>query len=374
MKIILLANTDWYLYNFRLSLAESIRSNGDQLTLLSPQGPYVKKIKNMGFKWIEINLSRKGNNPLKEIATIKQIASIYRAEKPDLVHHFTVKCVNYGSLAAKLAGVKKIINAITGLGYVFLNENTHTRIMRWIVEYFYRISLKNTTVVFQNEDDLQLFKRNRLITQGQASIIPGSGVDIDKFTQVKEPEGIPSVILIARLLRDKGVYEFVEAAKIIIEQSHHARFILVGDIDEGNPASLTKNELQDWVQKGVIEWWGWRDDVIDVYHCANIVCLPSYREGISRTLIEAGACGKPLITTNVPGCKQVVIDGENGFVVPQKNAEELAKALVKLIINPELRRVMGMRSREIVTEKFSSYIINSQTLALYEKIKGGINA
>ena len=370
-----MANTDWYLYNFRLSLAEFIRSNGDQLILLSPQGTYVQKLKNMGFKWIEINLSRKGHNPFKEIATISQIASIYRAEKPDLVHHFTVKCVIYGSLAAKLTGVKKIINAITGLGYIFLNENIKARIIRWIVKIFYRFSLRNTMVVFQNEDDLQLFQRNHLIIQDQTQIVPGSGVDIDKFTPIKEPDGITSVILIARLLRDKGIYEFVEAAKIIIGQSHNVRFILVGDIDEGNPASLTQNELQDWLEKGVIEWWGWRDDVINVYHSANIVCLPSYREGISRTLIEAGACGKPLVTTNVPGCKQVVIDGENGFVVPQKNAEELAKALVKLIINPKLRKVMGMRSREIVTKTFSSSIINSQTLALYEKIKeGGINA
>jgi glycosyltransferase involved in cell wall biosynthesis len=368
MKIIMMANTDWYLYNFRLSLAESIRSNGDQLTLLSPHGPYVQKLKNMGFNWIEIYLSRKRNNPFKEIVTINQIASIYRSEKPDLVHHFTVKCVIYGSLAAKLTGVKKIINAITGLGYIFLNENLNTRIVRWIVKKFYLFSLRNTMVVFQNEDDLQLFQRNSMITQGQAIVIPGSGVDIDEFKPVKEPEGIPSVILIARLLRDKGVYEFVEAAKMIIGQFYHARFILVGDIDEGNPASLTQNELQEWVKKGFIEWWGWRDDVINVYHCANIICLPSYREGISRTLIEAGACGKPLVTTNVPGCKQVVIDGENGFVVPQKNAEELAKALIKLIINPKLRKEMGIRSREIVTKKFSSSIINSQTLNLYEMI------
>jgi glycosyltransferase involved in cell wall biosynthesis len=369
MKIVLFANTDWYLYNFRLSLAETIKAKGHKLVLLSPRGPYVQKLKEMGYSWKEVKLNRKGFNPYEEIKTILTVRSIYKIEKPDLVHHFTIKCVIYGSIAGKILGVRKIINSITGLGFIFLNDNFRTRSIRWFVKAFYRISLKNTEVVFQNEDDCDLFINNHLVKQEQVTIIPGSGVDTDKFKPEKEPEGIPTVILIGRMLRDKGIFEFIEAARLINQSKIQARFILVGDIDAGNPASLTKELLQDWVHKGIAEWWGWSDDVVNIYHQASIVCLPSYREGISKTLIEAGASGKPLIASNVPGCRQIIVDGKNGFLVPQKNVGALVKALVKLISNPELRKVMGINSREIIVQKFSSKTINGQTINLYESLR-----
>jgi glycosyltransferase involved in cell wall biosynthesis len=366
MKIILFANTDWYLYNFRLSLAKSIKAKGHELILLSPSGPYVQKLEEMGYSWREVKLSRKGFNPIQEINTILAIRSIYKIEKPDLVHHFTIKCVIYGSIAGKIVGVRKIINAITGLGYVFLNDNFRIRSVRWLIKIFYRISLKNTKVVFENEDDCDLFINNHLVKQDQVTIITGTGVDTDKFKPEKEAGGIPTMILIGRMLRDKGVNEFIEAAKVINQGKIQARFILVGDIDAGNPASLTKDNLQDWVHQGIVEWWGWREDIINIYHQASVVCLPSYREGFSTTLIEAGACGKPLVASDVPGCRQIVINGKNGFLVPQKNVGELVKALVKLISNPDLRKAMGINSREIIVKNFSSKMMNAQTMRLYQ--------
>jgi len=367
VKIILFANTDWYLYNFRLRLAQEILARGHELILLSPDGLHAKKLKNMGFNWKKIDLDRKGGNPIREIRTLAQVVRIYSHERPDLVHHFTVKCIIYGSLAAKLSGIPTIINAVTGLGYIFLNNDLKTRIIRQIVKGFYQLALKNTQVIFQNEDDLKIFIENKLVKQNQSTVIPGSGVDTNVFKPVKNETAIPMVVIVSRMLKDKGIYEFVNAARMIKARGIKARFVLVGDVDEGNPASLSHDELSDWQKEDVVEWWGWRDDVVGIYQQASVVCLPSYREGISKSLIEAAACGKPLVATDVPGCRDVVIDGKNGFLVPPRDSTKLAEAISLLIGDERLRERMGKQSRQIAIKQFSLDKIIHATLLLYEK-------
>lgn len=374
MKIILMANTDWYLYNYRMPLLQALTKEGHEVLLLSPPGPYAKRIQAAKLNWIPIKLSRRGANPFAEILAILRLARLYRSEMPDLVHHFTIKCVLFGSLAARLAGIKKVVNSVTGLGYVFTRRDAFTIIAKPIVQLLYQLTLRGSQVIFQNQHDMDYFIQKRIVKPQQCVLIPGSGVDVAHFKPGPIPKGNALVVLPARMLWDKGIGEFVEAARLVKASVNKIRFALVGTPDEGNPMSILETTLKGWVESGMIEWWGWQDDMVAVYQQASVVCLPSFGEGLAKSLIEAAACGRPLVASDIPGCREVVENGVNGFLVAPHNAQALAKALVKLIINPKLRKVMGMRSREIVTEKFSSCIINSQTLALYKKIKGGINA
>ena len=375
MRILLFANTDWYLYNFRMPLVQTLQKEGHEVLLLSPPGPYAKRMQDAKLNWIPFKLSRRGANPFAEILTILRLARLYRCEMPDLVHHFTIKCVLFGSLAARLAGIKKVVNAVTGLGYVFTRRDAFTIMAKPIVQRLYQLTLRGSQVIFQNQHDMDYFIQKRLAKPQQCVLIPGSGVDITRFKPNPIPKGDALVVLPARMLWDKGIGEFVEAARLVKTSMNKTRFALVGTPDAGNPTSIPETTLKGWVESGMIEWWGWQDDMVSVYQQASVVCLPSYYgEGLAKSLIEAAACGRPLVASDIPGCREVVENGVNGFLVPPHNVQELAKTLVKLIINPELRRVMGMRSRATVTEKFSSQIINSQTLALYKKVKGEINA
>lgn len=368
MKAILFANTDWYLYNFRLPLAQALRGAGYEVVLLSPPGPYGPKLAAEGFRWQAFPLSRKGMNPVQEVGTIFRLRHFYRQERPDVVHHFTIKSVLYGSLAAHLAGVGKIINAITGLGYMFVSGARGARLLRPLVHTLYRLALRNTQVIFQNPDDLALFRQHRLLGNARIHLVRGSGVDTDVFTPSAEPPGDPIVMMTGRFLWDKGIGEFVEAARTLRQaQGTGARFVLVGDTYPDNPGAVAPEQLQAWVQEGVVEWWGWHDDMRKMLPQAHIVCLPSYREGMPRSLAEAGACGRPVVTTDVPGCREIVQDGVNGFLVPVRDAGALAEALHKLIEAPVLRREMGQRGRTLVEAEFSLRRIVAETLQVYNE-------
>ena len=365
MKIILFANTDWYLYNFRLELAKTLRTRGDEVVFLSPPGDYAAKLTGLGFRWIEFPFSRRGMNPLAELSAIYRLWLLYRREKPDLVHHFTIKCVLYGSTAAHLAGIPRIINAITGLGYVF-NKGNH--LLGILARFFYRLVLKNTQVIFQNPDDLETFIQAKLLHPTQAHLIRSSGVDLARF--IPEPEKSsqpPLVILPARLLKDKGVLEFVETALLLKQRNVLARMALAGDPDPHNPTSVSPQEIQTWVTEGIIEAWGWQEKMADVYRASHLVCLPSYREGVPRSLLEAAASGRAIVTTDAPGCREVVRHGINGLLVPLRDPQALADAIQTLLENPQLRQEMGQRGREIVEKEFSSEIVIAQTLGVYDK-------
>lgn len=368
MKVILFANTDWYLYNFRLSLANALRDKGVDVVLLSPSGEYAKRLREAGFCWREIPLSKGKVNLFADIISLIRLWNLYRKERPAVVHHYTVKCVLYGSCAAHLAGIKTIVNSVTGLGFIFTDNSPIRSILRSVVLLAYRIVLRNTRIIFQNPTDRDLFLSLKLVDPESVELIRGSGVDIDLFQPKEEPQGVPVVLFPGRFLRDKGISEFVESARIINNNGTKARFVLAGDLYEGNPSSISARELQSWKDEGVIECWGWSGQMQNIYPLANIVCLPSYREGLSRTLIEACACGRVVVTTDVPGCRDVVKHGENGLLVPPKDPKALAKAMLELIRSPDTRRQMAMAGRKIAERDFSIEKIIRETLDVYRKL------
>lgn len=369
MKILLFANTSWYLYNFRLPLAEALRSAGHEVILVSPSDDYSQKLTDAGFMWIDFPLSRKGRNPFFEVVTLFRLITLYRNAKPDLVHHFTIKCVVYGSLAARWTGIKSVINAITGLGYVFIGNSKSQTILRWLIILLYRFSLKGTRVVFQNEDDLRQFLEYTLVDRDQSEIIRGSGVDIQRFTVSPFPEGMPVVVLPARMLWDKGVAEFVSAARQLRKEGIIARFILAGDTDDDNPAAVPNKTLKGWQKEGIVEWMGWQSDMPSVYATSTIVCLPSYREGLPKTLIEAAACGRPLIATDVPGCREVIIPGKTGLLSVVRDVETLTNCLRAMIQDRDSWYRMGQEARKLAEDEFSTGRIINETMQIYSKLQ-----
>jgi glycosyltransferase involved in cell wall biosynthesis len=367
MKILLFANTDWFLYNFSLPLAQGLRERGDEVVLLSPPGLYSPRLVEMGFRWLSIKLERRSLDPWNEFITVIRLLRLYKRERPDLIHHFTIKCVLYGSMAGRLAGIRSIVNEITGLGYVFMEGERSRSGLRRLVKMLYRLVLRNTKVIFLNSDDEEFFLQNHLIQTDQAILIEGPGVDTDEFSPQPIPSGTPLIVLPARMLWDKGVGEFVEAARHLQASlgKEAARFALVGDNDDDNPASIHTSELKEWEKEGVVEWWGWREDMAAVYAQAAIVCLPSYREGLSKTLIEAAACGRPIIASDVPGCREVVHPGENGLLVPARDANVLANAMATLLNDPQRCNEMQRRSRQIAVEQFSVKKVVGERLEAY---------
>jgi glycosyltransferase involved in cell wall biosynthesis len=368
VKIILFANTAWYLFNFRLPLAQSLKAKGYEVVMVSPPDEYAGQIQENGFRWLVFPFSRRGTNFAAEIGTIIKLTGLYQREKPDIVHHFTIKCVLYGSLAAKFSGVHSIVNSITGLGYVFINKRGLASLLRQPVKILYRLALANTRVVFQNCDDLDYFVQSGLVTPAQCSLIRGSGIDLEKFHETAEPGGDALVILPGRMLYDKGVKEFVEAARILRKEGSRARFILVGDIDLENPASVPEQTILDWEKQGVVEWWRWQKNMPAVYAQALVVCLPSYREGVPKTLLEAAASGRAMVATDVPGCREVVKDGITGLLVPAKDSQILAEKLKLMLENADLRRNMARAARRLVENEFSTNRVILETTKVYASI------
>lgn len=366
MKILLFANTDWYLYNYRLPLADKLIKNGHEVVLVSPSGDYSYRILQMGYKWRALDLSRKGMNPLQEIRSIYQLVKIFNHEKPDLVHNFTIKGMLYGTFAARLVGVRKIINAVTGLGYMFSAKNLYLKIFTPVILALYYFLFKGTKVIFQNKRDMQYFTDRNLVKKGACFLIPGSGVDLSKFVPKNEIVENGLIILPGRMLWEKGVGEFVEAARIIKSENLSCRFALVGAADPGNPSSIPQDQLLEWENEGVIEWWRWQEDMVTVYQRAEIVCLPSsYYEGLSKSLIEAAACGRPLIASDIPGCREVIPDGKNGVLVPAGNAAALATTIKTLLADRPKLKEMSKHSRRIAKDLFSVESVIEETVKVY---------
>ena len=374
-RVLLCANTDWYLYNFRLALARYLRQQGLEVLLVSPSGAYVAALQAEGFQWIDWDVGRKSMLPWQELPVLLKLAGIYRRLQPDLVHHHTIKPVLYGSLAARLAGIPRIVNSITGRGYIFLGEERRAKILRLLVSPVYRLALSPrhslaSAVIFENHTDRDYFIQHRLVPAAQTRLIEGVGVDPERYQAFAEPPGPPVVVLAARMLWDKGVGVFVEAARLLKEDHPQARFILTGIPDPGNPSSIPEQVLQSWHQEGVVEWWGWQANMPAVYRQCHIVTLPTvYGEGVPTTLLEAAACARPLVTSDTPGCDQVVAEGVNGFRVPPNDPAALARALERLLVDPGLRGRMGQASRELVLQKFTYEQINRATFAVYQEVK-----
>jgi glycosyltransferase involved in cell wall biosynthesis len=365
MKIILFANTDWYLSKFRIAQARALRDLGVELVLVSPPGTFSPELEKMGYHWLPFPISRSGMNPLTEAGTILRLYQLYRSERPDLVHHFTIKCVLYGSLAAKAAGVRAIVNGVTGLGYVFNGKSAARRLLLLLVEKWYRLALRGTQAIFDNDEDRRFFVQRKLIRMEAAHVVRSAGVDVEFFAPSPEPEGVPIVMLAGRMLWDKGIREYIEAARLLHKQRVPSRLVLVGEPDTGNPASITREQLQVWNAAGEVEWWGFRADMLSVFQQVNIVCLPSYREGLPTTLIEAGACGRAVVATNVTGCRDAVRNGITGLLVPVRDPVALAAALATLLCNRDLRRKMGAAGRKMAVNEFSTGRVNRDTWRVY---------
>ena len=352
MKIILIGNTSWGHYNSRLRLAAALKDHGHEVVFLSPRDEYSQLLIEAGFRWIHLPFLPRGRSVLREGAAILSLARLLGREKPGLVNNFTPKGVIYGSIASKLAGVRTIVNTITGLGHVFSTESQG--LLRQLVTALYRLALRSTIVVFQNQDDQRYFASQGIIDSSRTTLVRGSGVDGLRFQPAPEPSGIPVVMLASRFVEEKGIRDFVEAARILRARGTSARCVLVGRPEEDQPTAISSRELTAWVGEGIVEWWGWHDRMEEIYPLAHIVCLPTYyMEGIPKALLEAAACGRPIVATDVPGCREVVQDGQNGFLVPPRNATELAGAIARLVTDETLRASMGRNGRELALSTFS---------------------
>ena len=373
-KILLFANTDWYLFNFRLSLAEKLKREGWDVVLISPPGEYGHKLIESGFNWIPFDFSNRSTNPFGEFAVILRLIRLYRRERPDLAHHFTIKCVLYGGIAARFSRGISVVNAVTGLGHIFTDSGLKARLLRPVVGLLYRKALNrnNARVIFQNEDDRLHFINTKLVDKSLTHLIRGSGVNCDVFSpnQVESVSDnkVVSVLFASRLLREKGIYELLGAAKILKASGLNVEFLIAGDLYPGNPSSLTESELDDIKKLDMVTCLGHVHDMQALLAKTDIVVLPSYREGTPRILIEAAAMEKPIVCTDIAGCVGLVEEGVNGFLVPVKAIDLLAEKLKILILDGQLRRNFGRAGREIVLSEFDEKRVLQKTFNVYQEL------
>jgi glycosyltransferase involved in cell wall biosynthesis len=365
--IIYLISEDWYFWSHRLPLARAAREAGYRVCLITRVGQYGERIRAEGIELIPTILRREGRNPRDELRAIAEIARIYKSVHPQIVHHVGIKPIIYGSVAARLAKVPIVVNALPGLGYVFARSDRRARLFRLAIAPVFRrlLNRPNVSVILQNRDNESVLVNARIVTPEKVALIRGSGVDLSQFPLQPESSGRPIVLLASRMLWDKGVGEFVEAARRLQQIGTDARFVLVGETDTANPATISQTQLRSWVAEGVVEWWGRREDMPNVFAEAAIVCLPSYCEGLPKVLLEAAASGRPIVATDVPGCREIVRHGENGVLVPIRDPQAIASAVRELLKDRLLRERMGRRGRKIVEDSFSVQQVVSETLALY---------
>lgn len=378
MKIILFANTEWYLFNFRLTLAKALQAQGHDVLLISPPGEYGARLQTLGFRWQALPMDRKSLNPLQELRLLAYLCRLYRREQPALAHHFTIKCVVYGSIAALVARVPARVNAVAGMGYVFTNQALKARLLRPVVRGLMRLVLngRGARLILQNNDDMAAFAKAGLARPELTRLVMGSGVDLARFTprapstQVAQDARPTRVVLAARLLWDKGIAEYAEAARQLKAKGLPIRFLLAGAPDPGNPAAIPQATLDGWQAEGLIELLGQVSDMAALFATADMVVLPSYREGLPKSLIEAAACALPLVTTDVPGCREVVTHEVDGLLVPVKDAKALANAIERLHLDPVWARQLGLAARARALKEFDERIVIRRTLAVYGELLG----
>lgn len=369
-KILYFISEDWFFCSHFLERAVAARAAGYEVVVLTREKDHGERIRNAGLKLIPTDFERRSVNPLREFWLLQFVYRIYARERPDIVHHIAAKPIFYGTAVAKLLGIASVVNAPVGMGYAFSSSDAKAILLRPLIKLAYRLLLnpKGSRVIFENAHDLNTFVHSGVARQADTVLIRGAGIDLNVFQPRPEHAGVPVVMLIARMLRDKGVMEFLDAAEQLHASRVSARFVLVGDPDPGNPASISEETLQSWNGRSGVEYWGWREDIAAVLRQAHIVCLPSYREGLPKSLLEAAACGLPIVTTDAIGCRDVVEDGVNGYLVPVKESGPLAEALEKLIKNPVLRSKMGERGRQRAETEFSSERVIFETLAVYAQL------
>jgi glycosyltransferase involved in cell wall biosynthesis len=368
--LLFVINIPEFFVSHRLPLAIAARSAGYKVHIATGPGTASERITELEFEHHLIPISRSGHNPLTELATLWGLYRLMRKVRPDLVHLVTIKPVLYGGLMARLAGVPAMVAAISGLGTVFIDRDRSRSWMRSGVGWFYRFALghPNARVIFQNPDDRSLLIGNKAVRDEQVTLIRGSGVFLAEYPMRPEPESVPVVTFAARLLRDKGVREFVEAARLLKARGVATRFWLAGSTDPGNPTSISEDDVAVWDKEGLVEILGYRVDIPNVFADSNIIVLPSYREGLPKALIEAAACGRAVVTTDVPGCRDAIEPDTTGLLIPVRNSSALADAIQSLIEDPQRRKQMGASGRALAEREFSIEMVVNAHLSIYEKL------
>lgn len=367
-KVIIIYNAAHHVLLFKKELIETIKKNGFQVIVLASKDNYVEKLKVIVDEFHEIKLDSSGINPFKDLYLIYQLYILIKKIKPYAIFNFTIKPVIYGTLAAKLAKGTPVVNTITGLGTAFLTKGVANK----VAKFLYNHTFNNSHLIFfQNPDDQKFFKEINIIRKDNTQLIPGSGVDLEKFKPViKTKSDNIKILFIGRIIADKGIYELIEAASIIKKKYSNITFTLLGMLGVKNRTSITKNEVDGWVDSGLIEYITFKDDVRNIISDSDLIVLPSYREGTPKTLLEAASMGRPIIATDVPGCREVVIHETNGFLCQVKNPESLANEIKKFIELDYLSKLeMGLKSRELAERKFDINNVNNYYIQSLKNIK-----
>lgn len=366
--ICFLETADWGFLKHRLPLGRAAIAAGLRVTLIAPVSDAASVLRAEGIEVIPVSMDRTGTNPLREARTIAEIAGIYRRLKPDLTHHFSVKAALHGSMAARIAGVPAYVNSITGLGYMFVEGGRSPRLQALVLRALTTALASNRTrVIFQNVDDQGEFIRRGIVPESRTVLIRGSGVDTSEFAPTPEPGGPPVIVLASRLIWDKGVGELVEASRALKAEGLAFRVILAGVPDAANPRSIEPEVLAGWVAEGLVENPGYVGDVAGLLAGAHVACLPSaYREGVPLFLLEAASSGRPVVTTDMPGCRDAVVDGVTGLVIPPRDAPALTRALRTLIQDRDARLRMGAAGRDRVLAHFSEERVLRGIFDVYE--------
>jgi glycosyltransferase involved in cell wall biosynthesis len=370
-RLLFLVTEDWFFVSHFKDRALAAQAAGYEVIVLSNDNGWADSIREAGLTFIHVPFVRRGLNPVKELGVLRTVLGQYRGLRPDVLHHIALKPILYGSIAARFAGLRGILNAPVGMGFVFASPSLLSRLLRPIVELGLRFLLNppGSRVVFENPDDLAQLVRRGAVRESDAVLIRGAGVDTEVFSPGAESDGSPVVVLVARMLWDKGVGDFVEAARRVKADGVAARFLVVGSPDDQNPSAINEAQLQAWHSEGAVEWLGQRDDVATILRDAHIFCLPTYyAEGLPKSVLEAMAVGLPVVTTDAPGCREAVHDGENGLLVQPRDPSALAAALRRLIADPALRRRMGTESRRRAVTEFATGIVTAATLAVYDRL------
>lgn len=361
-------NNPAYFVSHRLAIGLSLLQQGYQVYVIGP-GDCPQGLQEQGFIFQSVSMSRKGKNPFSELNTIFELYKLFKRIKPDVVHLVTIKPYLYGGIAARLAGVPAVVSAVAGLGTLFIENTLKYRFLRAALYPAYRFAFghKNQTLIFQNDDDRSLLLNWLKINANKTVLIRGSGVSLQDYPVVAEQhKSEPIVALASRLLKDKGVVEFVEACKILQQRGVKARYWLIGSPDLGNSNTVSQAEIDAWRTESLIECLGYRTDIADLFAQVNIVALPSYREGLPRVLVEAAACARAVVTTDVPGCRDAITPNVTGLLVPVRDSKSLADALQRLIEDGDLRFQMGQAGRQLAADAFAIEIIVERHMDVYQ--------
>lgn len=369
-KLFIIVNVDWFFLSHRKEIAVNAKKQGYDVTIVSEDTGKSNEIKSFGLRFINLPMNSVGMNPIEDLKTFFFLYNLYKKEKPDIVHHVGLKSILWGSLAAKKAKIKGVVNAVSGLGIFFSEENKSmlSKLIKFILKYSH--NRNNIFTIFQNNEDKELFMRSQIIDNSKTIMIKGSGIDLSLFKYVPEPENLPiKIVLTSRMVKDKGIFVLAEAAELLRnDYENKVHFLLYGGLHP-NPTSLKKEDLDKICDGKYIKWMGHITDVKTVLEHSHIVTLPSfYREGLPKSLIEGAAIGRPIVTTDSIGCRDTVIDGYNGFIIPIKNSQALADKLRVLIDNRDLRIVMGKNSRLFAEQNFSLDTVIKIHLKIYKEL------